>query len=181
MRRHAGGMFTSLNKAGCRLSASSSWDCGHNPDMIRSASGNPWHAKGSGTHQWIKFAFPRSVTVDGFRTAAHSGWDGSAFKDYRFESSDDGSSWSTVKSGVGQNQDCCSWQEIRFTATTAEYFRLYMIDDWGYKFLSINHLELAIGTGECTSKPANSSDAPIHCTQTPAPIPTPMCTNTLTI
>merc|ERR1712010_326691 len=50
--------------------------------------------------------------------------------------------------GQGKNQDCkntdCDWQEIRMQPTTAKYFRLFMVNNWGYGWLSIDQLELSL-------------------------------------
>ena len=99
------------------------------------AGNAPWHSKDKNTNAWLMFAFAQPTKLDGFRTKAPSGWDGSSFKDYRFEESNDGKHWNIIKSGQGKNQDCkntdCDWQEIRWPSTTAKYFRLFMVNNWG--------------------------------------------------
>ena len=81
--------------------------------------------------------------MTGFRTKAPQDWDNSAFKEYRLQSSDDGSSWTTRNSGDGMNQDCCYWQEITWATTTpAKYWRLYIVNTWTGRWPSIQRLEL---------------------------------------
>ena len=97
------------------ITASSFWtdETGKNsyaPDNLKKPNSNPWHSGKASKSQpgWLSFSFPQDITVDGFRVKAHSGWDGSAFKDFRFEiSSDDGATWKTAKLGQGSNLDCC--------------------------------------------------------------------------
>jgi len=134
-----------LDKAGVTVTASTSWSDDYNPSKLVEGQNNPWHGKGNGQNQWLQFAFSDAERVAGFRYQAHTGWDGSSFKDYRFEKSDDGKEWTSVKEGQGTNLDCCAWEEITWdTAPSAKYFRLFMVNDWGYKWLSINRLELFI-------------------------------------
>jgi len=130
------------------VTASSSWSKDYTPDKLVGAGNAPWHGRGQGANGWLMFAFAQPTKLDGFRTKAPKDWDGSSFKDYRFEESNDGKHWKVIKSGQGQNQDCkntdCDWQEIRFTPTTAKYFRLFMVNNWGYGWLSIDQLELSL-------------------------------------
>ena len=130
------GKWTALNNAGVKVTASSSWSDQYSPDKLVGAGNVPWHGKGQGKNQWLMFAFAQPMKLDGVRTKAPKDWDGSSFKDYHVEESNDGKNWNIIKSGQGMNQDCknddCDWQEIKWTPTTAKYFRLFMVNNWGY-------------------------------------------------
>ena len=138
--------WTTLDGSHCTLSASTSKSSSYGPAQLKSAAGKPWHSEGTGLSQWIQFTFPDAVSVSGFRTSAPAGLDTSAFKEYKFQSSVDGATWTTVNQGRGANQDCCDWQTITFPGTTAKFFRLFMVNDWGYKWISINNLELRLSS-----------------------------------
>ena len=58
----------------------------------------------------------------------------SYFRNFRLEvSPDDGHTWQTVHEGAGTNQACCDLVHVSFGGClTARYFRLAMIDNWGY-------------------------------------------------
>ena len=127
------------------ITASSVWSDSHLPQLVNFADGLPWHDGGSGENQWLEFTFATPVTINGFRTKAHSSWDGSAFKDYEFQVY--ANSWITIKSGVGENQDCCEWQVILFNETTSHRFRLFMKNNWGYGYLTIQELQLSFLNG----------------------------------
>lgn len=130
------------NKDG-EVTSSTRWSNAYAPKNVNIPGGNPWHGKGHGKNQWLKFTFPVQVTIDGFRTKANQGWDKSAFKNYRFEMSNNGNTWTTLNSGQGINQDCCGWQEFKFDPATAKFFRLYMVNNWGYGWLSIQQIQLS--------------------------------------
>merc|ERR1712227_52843 len=139
-----GGKWTSL--VNTKITASSSWDRDYLPGNIKTSGTNPWHAaRGTGgMDDYLVFEFAYAVTVNGFRTKAHSGWDGSAFKNYWFEVSEDGVEWTMVQAGQGINQDCCEWQEISVCETTGKLFRLYMVDDYRYGYHSLEEMEFHI-------------------------------------
>ena len=82
----------------------------------------------------------------------HSGWDHSSFKNYEFQvSHDGGNTYQTFYSGVGVDQDCCSWQEISLRSpASGKDFRLYMIDNWGGGWLSIEQMEFYTGSSKQT-------------------------------
>ena len=119
------------------------------------AGNAPWHGRGKGTNEWLMFAFAQPTKLDGFRTKAPKDWDGSSFKDYRFEESNDGKHWKVIKSGQGKNQDCkntdCDWQEIRWPSTTAKYFRLFMVNNWGCVLHMCLSLQCAQPCTQCVS------------------------------
>ena len=115
------------------MTASTSWSGDYDPSKLVEGQNNPWHGRGNGKDQWLQFAFSEATPVAGFRYQAHDGWDGSSFKDYRFEKSDDGDNWVSVNEGQGVNLDCCEWEEITWDGwPKAKFFRLYMVNDWGY-------------------------------------------------
>jgi len=95
-------------------------------------------------NQYIVLDAGAAITLKGFRVKAPSAWDGSAFKNFRFEYSNDGSTWKTALAGQGKNQDCCAWQTFSFAAQHARYYRLYMVDNWGYGFLSIQEMQVDV-------------------------------------
>jgi len=106
-------------------------DVNYSPDNIKIPGTKPWHSLTDTGNEWLQFVFPTAVSINGFRTKAHEGWDGTAFKNYRFEVSlDEGQTWQIIKEGFGINQDCCDWQEISVACTTSKYFRLFMVDSW---------------------------------------------------
>ena len=127
-----------------KLKASSEWDSRFGVDNIKRPNTNPWHGRGNGTNQWITFEFDDFTEVTGFRYKAHAGWDGSSFKNFNFDYySESNSAWQTFHHGQGSNLDCCQWKKIWLTMSPkAKRFRLYMIDDWGYNWLSIQQLQL---------------------------------------
>ena len=137
------------------VTASSTWvdegkdiktDRAYAPDNVKKPNTNPWHSAmaSKGKAQWLMFAFPQEVTMNGFRVKAHDGWDGSSFKDFHFDTSSDGKTWRTVKVGEGSNLDCCAWEEFRLKPQTSAFFRLYMLNDWGYSFLAVEQVEFSI-------------------------------------
>ena len=138
--------WQSASWAGGEITASTSWDSSTLPQNLNKPSGNPWHDKGNGKNQWLKFEFPNPINIKGIRTKAPSGWDGSAFKNYELQISENGNDWNTVKTGQGINQDCCSWQEIDFPQSTAKFFRLYMKDNWGYGWIAIQEMQFNVLT-----------------------------------
>ena len=95
-----------------------------------------------------------AVTVSGFRARFHAGWDGSAFKEYQFEyehgDENDGSSsvFLVAAEGTGRDMDCCDWQTIQFAPRHASKWRLFMEDNWGHGYLTIEYIEFQIA-GEC--------------------------------
>ena len=121
------------------ITASSVWSDSHLPQLVNFADGLPWHDGGSGENQWLEFTFATPVTINGFRTKAHHSWDNSSFKDFEFQIYNN--SWITIKSGVGINQDCCEWQVIYFDETISDRFRLFMKNNWGYGWLTIQELQ----------------------------------------
>ena len=127
-----------------RITSSSDYNKNHLPDNLRNPGGNPWHSKGP-NKEWLQYEFSTPVTFKGFRTKAPGGWDGAMFKNFKFQVSSDGRTWTTVHEGVGRNMDCCDWQETTFSSVTSRYFRLYMVDNWGYKggkYFVIQQLDL---------------------------------------
>merc|ERR1711972_103662 len=137
--------------ANVQLAASSEWSSSYTVNNLKTAGTNPWHNHGSeGKTAWITFTFPGPVALKGLRTKAHSSWDGSAFKEFRFEfSQDEGSTWTSFYQGQGSNLDCCDWEEIDFGTLTprSRMFRLVMENPHGYAYLSIEQLQLEICSG----------------------------------
>jgi len=142
-KKHKDGSWNTLESA--LISASSSYSADYLPQNIVLSGSNPWHSgtPNPGVNQWLKFEFSDEVTINGFRTKAHTSWDGSSFKDYRFETFSAGPNWEVIKEGQGINQDCCDFQEIRFPATTGKFFRLFMVNNWGYGWLSLEYMEFS--------------------------------------
>ena len=126
------------------LTASTEWDNRYRVENIRKPNTKPWHGRGKGKNQWIIFNFRTHVKLSGFRYKAHTGWDGSSFKNFRFEyASNNGNRWNIFHEGQGPNLDCCQWRVMDLhTSPLAKTFRLFMIDDWGYDWLSIEQLQL---------------------------------------
>ena len=150
--------WSPLDKSGVTVTASTSWSGDYDPSKLVEGQNNPWHGRGNGVNQWLKFAFSEPTHLSGFRYQAHTGWDGSSFKDYRFEKSDDGNNWVTVNSGQGPNLDCCEWEEITWDSEPkAKYFRLFMVNDWGYvvhaQSLSLERECVCVSTSTCISYP----------------------------
>ena len=113
---------------------------------------NPWHGWGHGVKQWIVFDFKMPTYVSGFRYKA-GGEPGSSFKKFRFEHWNGmaGWAWESFYTEKGDNLDCCEWKTIEFGfAKRSRYFRLYMIDNWGYNWLSIGQLQIKTG-GDCNA------------------------------
>ena len=110
---------------------------------IKTAGTDPWHSS-SGGEEWITFEFPENTTLQGFRTKAHSGWGGSHFKDFRFEYASGSDDWHTFYTGQGSNLDCCEWETIVFDTNSpaTQKFRLFMINTWGYPYLTLEQLQL---------------------------------------
>ena len=120
---------------------------------------NPWHGSGNGVNQWIVFDFKIPTYISGFRYKAAGGspqgMHGSSFKNFRFEhfAGWNGAfmTWKSFYTGKGDNLDCCEWKTIDFGfAKRSRYFRLYMIDNWGYNWLSIGQLQIKTG-GDCNA------------------------------
>ena len=112
--------------------------------------GPPWHSKGA-KQQWLQFEFPRPVSINGFRTKAPDIYDHGMFKNFSFLVSPDGQTWTSVNEGIGIDQDCCAWHDITFDCVTSSYFRLYMIDNWGYRdgnYFVIQQMDLTHCTGK---------------------------------
>lgn len=123
------------------LTASSEWDSNYAVNNIKGSTTNPWHGRGMGS-AWISFKFEKAVRISGFRYRNPSGWDGSSFKNFRFEHQTN-NGWESFHEGQGPDLDCCAWQEIRLnTSPLADSFRLFMLDDWGYGWLAIQELQL---------------------------------------
>jgi len=142
---------TGLGLEDATLAASSTWSEGYVVDNIKTdtspsrpaAANSLWHSRG-GTNNWITMKFPYDVQLSGFRVKRPYSWDGSAFKGYSFQVSDDqGNNWTDVHSGIGENQLCCDFQTITFdTSTTGNYFRLFMKSNHGYGHHTISYMEL---------------------------------------
>jgi len=159
--------YVRLGLEDATLAASSTWSEGYVVDNIKTdtsilkrqwcsqlPSSTPaktdiynslWHSIG-GRNNWITIKFPYDVQLRGFRVKRPYSWDGSAFKGYSFQVSDDkGGAWADVHSGthVGENQLCCDFQTITFdTPTTGNYFRLFMNSNYGYGHHTISYMEL---------------------------------------
>ena len=93
---------------------------------------NPWHDRRHGKNGWLLFTSVQPATLSGFRLRMHKSWDGSSFKHFNFQYSADGKSWKTAIRGQGKNQDCCAFQTFEFAPQTARFWKLNMIDNWGY-------------------------------------------------
>lgn len=126
-----------------RVTASSSWSSQYMPENIKTESGKPWHDKGHGKNQFLVFDMGNVKTVHKFRVKMNQGWDHSAFKDFRFEYGiSTNGPWKIAMKGQGIDQDCCDFQEFAFpSAVSARYWRLYMVNNWGYGWLSIQYIE----------------------------------------
>jgi len=129
------------------LSASTTWNADYPPANIKVASGRPWHDKGSGVNQYIVLDAGAAITLKGFRVKAPTGWHGSAFKNFRFEYALVGSGpWSNAIATPtqGVNLKCCAWQTFSFVPRDAQHYRLYMVDNWGYGWLTIQEMQVDV-------------------------------------
>merc|ERR1711881_643470 len=148
------GTWTALSDVSELKVTASSSHTEYTPDNLKNKKSKvPWHSEGNeGKNQWLMFEFPEPQRVDGFRMQAYyasklvRSWMGSSFKDYRFEKSNDGKTWTTIKSGRGKDLNCCEWQEIRWIRSSpAKFFRLYMVNNWGNaRWQTIYKLELSL-------------------------------------
>jgi hypothetical protein len=130
-------------------------------DNIKSETAKPWHSKCNTypscsyppENEWISFEFPQAVSLKGFKVKAPEGYDGSSFKDYRFEYSSSGGGWIGFHLGQGGNLDCCDWQTLSFETGSpfSKKFRLFMVNEWGYGHLVINQLQLKVCGSPVTS------------------------------
>ena len=120
-------------------------------ENIKKPNTRPWHGRGNGKDQWITFAFNDLTRITGFRYKAHTdSWCGPSFKNFRFEYSlDAGTTWKMFYQGRGINIACCEWEEINLPVSPrTTHFRLYMIDNWGASWFSIEQAQLRIA-GRC--------------------------------
>ena len=124
-----------------KISASSSQN-GKRPSNLMLPNSAPWQSTvTNGVYQWLKFSFSRLVTISGFQTKAPFGVPGSAFKNFVFDRSDDGFSWTPVINGQGIDQACCEWEQYQFPEVTARYFRLYLIDNYGHDTIAMDEIQ----------------------------------------
>jgi len=112
------------------------------PDNIKVAGGHMWHDNENGVEGYIVLTASAAVTLKGFRVKAPLA--GPAFKNFRFEYDLLGSDpWKTALAGKGVNR-CCDWQTFSFPAQHARYWRLYMVDNWGYGWLAIEEMQVDV-------------------------------------
>ena len=127
------------------LQASSKYDSRFAIDNVKSEGGKPWHSLATGA-QWITFQFPSNVSLAGFRSKAHSTWDGLRFNQFSFQySTDGGSTWIKFYEGKGSNLDCCNWETFIFGSTSilASNFRLSMTSSYDSRtYIVIAQLQL---------------------------------------
>jgi len=132
--------------AGCSLEASSEFvsnTVDFAVDNLKVPDGNSmWRDNGKGVHQWIKITAEAPVTVGGLRLKIDSVKVGSCFKDYIVEYSDDGATWFVASAGQSKNLDSSKFQEFAWPARTAQYWRLWMKNTWGFLSLSIKYMEI---------------------------------------
>ena len=103
-----------------------------------------WWSQYNAQSAWVKLIFTDYVVVTGFRTKSRFSND--AFRRFVFQTSPagNGSSWSTVLEGEGEEVECCVWQEFLFAprAVTSNMFVLKMVSNWGGAYFSLQQLEL---------------------------------------
>merc|ERR550519_1743467 len=106
-------------------------------------------------NQWVRFELPKATCISGFRALTTWKYPDAMFKDYRFESSEDGETWTTVKGGEGETKPWATeeqvktrsvitglmdgmenwegiWRDYTFPKVTAPWFRLFILSSHGY-------------------------------------------------
>ena len=129
---------------------SSAYDASYEPqNTLDGVDGNPWHsgkaADGDGNTEWVAYDLGNAVCLDAIATTQPDGrWNGAEFKNMRVEISDaiDGK-WVAVKAFVGQQIK--TEQLFQFSPTTAQYWRIVMVSEWGYGFFTLQTIRFRAG------------------------------------
>mmetsp|Transcript_1393 Transcript_1393/g.1896 ORF Transcript_1393/g.1896 Transcript_1393/m.1896 type:complete len:428 (-) Transcript_1393:282-1565(-) len=128
---------------GWNLEASSQKDDTFSVNNLRNEGGQPWHDGQGGENQWIQFDNGRKVTLSGCRVGRpKQGFEGSAFKQYKLEYSNDAETWTTAMESESEDLNHGEVAESRFPPIMARYWRLFMKDNWGYNGLTIQYIEV---------------------------------------
>jgi len=124
-----------------------------------------WRSKAKkATNQWIQIKFQEETCISGFRALSTWKYPDAMFKNWRFEaSSDEGKTWTTVEGGEGVAEPWATdeqiknrykedynfgWRDFTFPDVTSQYFRLFMVDHYGYspkssyKYIIIDQLDM---------------------------------------
>ena len=142
---------------------------GYEPSKWQSGIGRTLTGKAA-KDEWIKFELEKDTCISGFRAMPAWKYPGGMFKNYRFESSEDGEKWTTVQEGETKPWNNLTdilksknypvdppydeaWRDFTFPGVTAKWFRLYMVDTHGYGrcptcYAVINQLQLVKGVCE---------------------------------
>jgi len=131
-----------------QITATSHWDGNYAPDNVKVHGGNPWHTGTANTlPQDLNFDAGQAVTLGGFATAHPTGWAGSAMQAYTLSVSNDGSSFTEVVSGTGNNLGNQERQEIDFPQVSGRYWRLHVTSNHGYgNYVTDQFVELKVCT-----------------------------------
>jgi hypothetical protein len=144
------------------VTASSEWDGNYAPSNVKEHGGRPWHTgRANSLPDDLFFDAGEEVTINGFATAHPAGWAGSAMQAYTFSTSDDGTHYSEVQSGTGENLAHGARQEISLDRpVTSRYFRLHVTSNYGYgNYVTDQYVEFSVAQ-VCVALPDNDGPCP---------------------
>ena len=101
-------------------------------------------------NQWIQFAFPSPITIDGFRIKSAKSYPDGIFAKFNLEISDDGRTWAPAFSGEGERLECCNWLEFggKWGGAMAKFFRLNMDGNIKGPYLALGEFQFHYGSGQ---------------------------------
>jgi uncharacterized protein YfaP (DUF2135 family) len=144
----------------CELTASTEYSDSYSVDAIFSQDTNSRDTKLSNhywcskknviSNQWIQFAFPSPIAIDGFRIKSAKSYPDGIFDKFELQTSSDGDTWAPAFSGKGERLECCDWLEFggQWGGAVAKFFRLNMNGNIKGPYLALGEFQFHYGSGD---------------------------------